>query len=86
MRRRIFKYPLEKLDTDQRVDMPQGAKVRHTGMQNGRITIWADVNADQAPETRRFIVRGTGHDIREGAEFVGTVMDGPFVWHLFEML
>lgn len=55
------------------------------GMQDGEIRLWAKV-CPVAPYCHVDIfVRGTGHDFT-GAEwrFIGTVFDGPFVWHIFE--
>lgn len=56
----------------------------------GDICVWALVAVDSPSENvhRRkwkVMVRGTGHDCGDVAyaEFIGTVVDGNFVWHVF---
>lgn len=84
----IWKYPLALVDHMQGMVMPTGAEVLSVAMQHGVPTLWAQVDTDtQSICTRLFIVVGTGHAIPEvPLKFVGTVMDGPFVWHVFEAL
>ncbi len=47
---------------------------------------WFVVDPDADLLSRRFLLRGTGHplDLEATGRFVGTVLDGPFVWHVFE--
>ncbi len=73
-------------------DIPEGAQIVHFGMQpdltwGGAVpTVWALVDSDSPPEPRRFQILGTGHPLPRGARHVGTYGDGPFVWHVFEMV
>ncbi len=83
--KRIFKYPFE-LGDDVTVWMPEGAKVVSVQVQREGVCFWAIVEP-QAPEVqRRFSVRGTGHELGDVGEFIGTVQThgGGFVWHIFE--
>lgn len=71
--------------------MPDGAWVMSVGTQKpGWICIWAIVDpARQAKgelSERKFRVYGTGMELmrRDGiSDFIGTVIDGEFVWHVF---
>jgi hypothetical protein len=66
--------------------MPKGAEILTVGFQNYReITIWALVDPDAEMIERFFMVRGTGHpvELRTDQKFLGTVFDGPFVWHVW---
>lgn len=85
MSARVLKYPL---GNDARVDIPDGARILHCGMQNETITIWALVDSldEGGACTRAIHVRGTGHQIErpDRLSHIGTVFDGPFVWHVFE--
>lgn len=69
------------------VSMPGGAKVTKVGADaGGMICVWALVNTANPFETRNFKMFPTGVDItwdREGYEFLDTVFDGPFVWHVY---
>lgn len=86
--RTIHKFPLTVGDTVALV-MPAGAIVRHVGTQKpggGNLCVWAEVDTSPAiPKVERvFHIRGTGHPVPTGGvEFVATVIDGPFVWHVW---
>ena|SRR3990167_3802754 len=88
--RTIHKYHLPFGDAIE-VQMPAGAEIlafAPQGDEPGNLFLWALVNPINPWEIRRFVLRGTGHPIDDGsvskATHVGTVQDGPFVWHLFE--
>lgn len=85
----IYKYPLDKTMTH---EMPEGAEVLHVGIQPQGLTLWALVKVEhpdhEGPqETRTFRVYGTGHPIADQVpqDYIGTVQDGLFVWHVFEL-
>jgi len=85
--RTIWKYSLpEIIDLGSAmVEMPRGARVVHIGMQSGHVTLWAivDTGADE-DVSRSFTCYGTGQQIGRG-DYIGTVRDGPYIWHIFEM-
>ena len=76
----IWKY---KFQTE--IEMPKYAEIVHVGIQNSDVHLWAKVDPLRSTETRCFSVYGTGHLIPDQALYVGTVFDGPFVWHVFEI-
>jgi len=67
--------------------MRKGADVCYFGMQDGEPMIWALVDTEEIEtETRLFRFVGTGQEIRDSIkEYVGSVIDGRFVWHLYEV-
>lgn len=80
----IFKYPLG-FSAANHLDMPIGAKPIMISMQNGQVTMWALINAEfEQTRNRDFIVAGTGHPVEDGFTYIGSCMDGMFVWHVFE--
>lgn len=82
---RIYKYELDRENIVNLIKMPQGAKVLCFKMQGNVPCIWAMVDIVQASVERKFAVVGTGWDFDPaGLEYVGTVIDGIYVWHLFE--
>lgn len=83
--RTIYKYELMVGDTVT-VDMPKGAEVIKVANIGGASTIfmWAIVDPSEKREQRIFHVRGTGHPLGKVGRYVGTVFQGPFVWHVFE--
>ncbi len=86
----VYKYPLDIASTVTR-KMPEGAEVLHVGMQDEGLMLWALAKAPSehawANETRTFRVYGTGHPIPDDvlAQYLGSVKDGPFIWHVFEI-
>lgn len=69
--------------------MPAGAKILHVARQYPNVaTFWAEVDDLAEMEERFFAVVGTGNPIPEdvNCEYVGTFIDPPFVWHLYEIL
>ena len=49
------------------------------------IAVWALVEPAADQETRHLYVRGTGHPLTHAlGRFVGSCIDGQFVWHVFE--
>jgi hypothetical protein len=83
--RTVFKYPLQLISGAQTIKMPYEADVVFVDMQNGILTIWAEVDTEEEVIDRGFEVFGTGHSIPDGRTFVGTAHspDG-YLWHVYE--
>jgi hypothetical protein len=65
--------------------MPKNAKIVHVDNQHDEICMWALVTPSRVEETRYFEVIGTGQNFGiSHREYVGTVLVGRFVWHVFE--
>lgn len=86
----IWKFPLP-LAQHAVVEMPIGAQPLSAGIDPatpGGLAVWARVWPDAKTTLRRFDVCGTGHPCPgydDGyAEFVGTVIDQGYVWHIFD--
>jgi hypothetical protein len=82
----VWKYELNLFGRLTTLELPAGAVITHFAVQGRRPCIWAHVNPDSSEtEVRGFQIFGTGHPIPPGAKHVGTVLDGDFVWHAFEV-
>jgi hypothetical protein len=88
----ILKYPL-RLTDQQDVVMPVGADIFTAKMQSGTLWLWAIVDESVTEAlTRDIRILGTGNPFPEdlkawqSRDFIGTVFDGSFVWHVFERL
>lgn len=84
----IFKYPIEVTDR-QIVRMPRGAQILSVQYQGKQLCIWAQVDDQEPLVDRVVLVCGTGHPMPEAPvgvflHHIGTVQDGPYVWHVFE--
>ena len=88
MSKTIWKFEVPVTDRA-RVAMPAGARVLSVeiGKGLGVVWLWAEVDPAADVGDRGFRVVGTGNPLPEGVEdmrFLGTVLDGPFVWHVYE--
>lgn len=54
-------------------------------MQDGMPYIWLLVDTNQFITEYRFTIVGTGLSVPDRSRYRGTVQDGQFVWHLFEL-
>jgi hypothetical protein len=84
----VWKFPVT-VDDFVEIEMPEGAKLLHFGLQDEVPMLWALVDPDAPMAPRRFRFAGTGHII-DGSlslDYVGTIIAhmGRFVWHLFEI-
>lgn len=84
----VWKFPLN-LGLNS-VMMPAGSEILSAAIQGekpGQLCCWARVAPSAPRELRRILVRGTGSELDEFsfARFVATVLDGDYVWHVFEV-
>ncbi len=82
----IFKY--EVLPGSNRINLPKSSKILSTGAQGNSIFVWALTSDSVETEPREVFITGTGHEISEGLinqlDFLGTVFQNEFVWHVFQ--
>lgn len=80
----IYKYPLYIMD-EQTVLLPDNAQPLSVQIQNGELYMWALVDSQSASNPRRVRIFGTGnHVVLDGNwQFVATVQERMFVWHVF---
>lgn len=71
------------------IGMPQGARILSFQVQDGKYCLWAEVDSEKPKRTRAFQIVGTGNEMPpdriEGENYIGTVQNEHFVWHLFEI-
>jgi hypothetical protein len=87
MKAQIWKYQVPQNRLFE-IEMPAAAHILSVQMQQDKTCIWALVNPLLTKEMRKFQMVGTGHefDLFPTHRFIGTFQDGPFVFHLFEIL
>ena len=80
----IWKYTLEITDL-QTVEMPSGAIILSVDNQDGSLCLWALVDTEAAKEEVCIEIIGTGNPVFSATrQFIGTVLMGSLVWHVFE--
>lgn len=84
----IFKYQIS-YSAPIEIRLPMDSKVISAGLDpQGDLCIWALVDPETATTPRVFMVVGTGwsmEDEIDNWEFIGTVRQGPYMWHVFEV-
>jgi hypothetical protein len=88
MSKRMFKYLIPVHDEPTTLALPVGATIVGAGVQRPlEISLWAEVPMLTSERTTRrtFVVIGTGHEVPHCGVHVGTVRDGAWVWHVYEV-
>ncbi len=90
MKDRIWKYQLQITDM-QTILVPLDFEILSVGNQDGNLCLWLLVNSKApATEVLHIEIIGTGNpiynDMGVDRKFIGTVIVGPFVWHVFERI
>jgi len=78
----IWKFICNKVASE--LEMPEGAKILNVHEQLGQVVFWAEVDVAAPRVIRHFYLVGTGNQIPEGFEYVGTAYVSQYVWHLYE--
>lgn len=86
----IWKFTLIGRNVVQTIQMPRSARVLSVMMQDGSLCVWVEVDPRNDLVTRRFATIGTGipmDDVMPNSShvFVGSVVEGPFVWHVYDL-
>jgi hypothetical protein len=81
----IYKYPVDLKNESSKVELPLGAKFLTIALQHGTVQMWFEVYDQQPKIEQEFRVVGTGWEIPEGWEYLGTCLNigQSFVWHLY---
>ena len=89
----IFKYKLTGIQYSNilNIEMPRGAKILSIGEDPLKdLCIWAQIDTKEEMVNRKILCWGTGWPLEDAlaefpaSEFVGTVIDGPYMWHIFD--
>jgi hypothetical protein len=91
---RVWKAELTDLDSDRdalrpvKVQARKGAKCLYVGVQGGIPCLWFEVDDQEEPETMTLYCIGTGwggmtNSQRKAMMYIGTVVVGGYVWHLY---
>lgn len=80
----IHKYQFR--DDNLTLHLPVGAKFLHLALQHNIPCLWFLVDTEKELELRAFVKIGTGWEAKVEAEnYLGTVLETPYVWHVFEI-
>lgn len=88
---KIFKYPLPRNPNEYgicAVTMPADAKIISSAVVGGEVVIYAATSEPTGKKIQKeILIVGTGKEILDDTmetwKFLGTVVQGVFVWHIF---
>lgn len=81
----IHKYPLQ-IGTKVSFEVPTTTKAFHVGMQGGQPHVWVEKILPCADtKIMHFYVAATGEPMPYAAQYRGTVHQGHYVWHIYEV-
>jgi hypothetical protein len=81
----VWKYQLDKsVGIPTVLDMPAGSSVLRVAFQGFDLCLWACVIPGKPIVVREFFISGTGHAVPMTAEYIDSVSQPPFEWHVWE--
>ncbi len=81
MTTRIFKYPIT---LDDAIPMPDGVVVLVGLDPAGSVCVWVQhADPDGRKIDRDLFIVGTGHEVPQPANHLGSFVQGPYVWHVY---
>jgi len=84
----IYKYTIPSNNRDEidheDIVMPKDAQLLHCAIINRISYLWAEVDCNEIESIRRIYLIGTGRRVPYSAEYLTTVIDGPFVFHIYD--
>lgn len=79
----IWKFSLPITDS-QVIEVPIGSHLLSAGLDpNGDVCLWLAVNPNAMTMNVEIVIRGTGQPLPHVGSYLGSVVQQPFVWHLF---
>lgn len=81
--KKVFKYELTHETT---VNIPTKSTFLYFNVQKETPMVWFEVDPEYISSPKHFRIFGTGQEIPYSYKYLGSCMDDPFVWHLYEVL
>lgn len=82
MEKTIWKFGMPEPGKSLRVSIQSGADLLHLGMQGGTVFAWFMLVPTNEAVEREFYTTATGAHIDMKDKYIGTVQEGPYVWHV----
>ena len=80
----VYKYPIELYVST--IEIYREAEILSIGYDPiGQLCLWALIDTEHEKEFITILTVGTGWELPEnGLEFIDTIKDGPYMWHVFK--
>lgn len=83
--RTVYKYPVPRRSTKFDIILKKDFKFLRIHFQGDDLQLWTEVETTSADIRTFFQLLGTGHEVPQGATYLQTYDDGPFVMHLYKL-
>lgn len=81
--RAVWKFPLALTADPQILEAPGLEWPLHLDRQGDQLCLWCEVDTEMRPRRIAVQVYGTGHPIPRFDSYIGSIVDDPYVWHLY---
>ena len=81
MSRSIWKFPITGIPEE--IVAPGLDRPCFVALQGRTVCVWAEIDEAEPNWKCVVTVHGTGHPIANDEFYIGTLMDGDFVWHYY---
>lgn len=85
MTKTVNKHPIPISNHKFSLMLQTGFKFLRAGVQNENAFMWLEVFPDMPKQQIDFATYGTGQEIPDQAQYLGTYWIGPFVFHLYRL-
>ena len=85
--RTVYKYAIERIESKGELTLmlPSDAVIVHVGIDpNGKVCIWCELDPERPQVPRQLYVKATGDPIEDGLRHIGSFVNPPFVWHVYQ--
>ena len=85
----VFKFPLQPTNGLHLISVNGPSRVVACAKQHGLLYVWIEQDdAGERPDPQAILLQvfGTGQLIPPGYDHRGTVLIGPFVWHVYQLM
>jgi hypothetical protein len=83
--RSVWKYPWPNQFEPLTLNLPRHTGIVHAAYQGDVLTLWAEVYPEYETYSHTFRIYGTGWTIEGAGDYITTVHQGGFVWHIYEV-
>jgi hypothetical protein len=83
---KVLRFPLQPGETEIKTNARFFRGLAAGVDRNDALCMWAEISGESSVErTLYYTVVGTGEELRDDSQFVATVFDFPYVWHVYRV-
>lgn len=80
----VYKYVVETGRYEVNLQVPGYRKPLHVGLDPAGVpSLWMEVDTNSVPVPFTIYIVGTGQEVPQGKQYIGSFVEGPYVWHVY---